>query len=420
MFHTYQAWRNGLNKHLRIIPRGHVRQQVRRHLGAFLMKQLKEIDLYEDALTTFNEEVGYFKRLGRELKPLGKKASKGGLTFLAYFQDYLKIESFWRSWSHAGVVEASRILGIPETHIARTTNHVESFNCRIKGKYFSAYRRSGRLPRIDMWVLTMVTKVLPSFFQAQQDKITLDDYYERMRHRGPAKKTIKPEDPVDDLSDKDILDHLLDDSNCGDDSTNSDNSDNADDLSDPDLEFSFGELITSSPRFVPDSEGATSPPDSMLTTLDETECFLHDLEDTCSIVPDSCDDISPGNAVLLRHNSFDHAATRMKSIENEEATGMQRLLVAEDALALEIHQMLHITSNPDLLESHISPAIRTRLFHSSSPILKPLAIPCKSAKISIAPAISLSPKLPDDIAPRNLIPFERQRQQRRHEAHGFR
>ena len=82
MFHTYQAWRNGLNKHLRIIPRGHICQQVRWRLGAFLMKQLKEIDLYEEALTTFNEEVGYFKRLENELKPLAKKASKGGLAFL--------------------------------------------------------------------------------------------------------------------------------------------------------------------------------------------------------------------------------------------------------------------------------------------------------------------------------------------------
>jgi hypothetical protein len=177
MFHTYQAWQNALNKHLHIIPRGQQHQEVRRCLGAFLMRQLKEITHYEEALTQFNEEVKYFKDLGKKSGLFGKKTSKGGLAFLAYFQDYLKIESLWRSWSHAGVVEASRILGIPESRIARTTNHVESFNSRIKGKYLSAYRRSGQLPRIDMWVLTIITKVLPSFFQAQQDKVTLDDYY---------------------------------------------------------------------------------------------------------------------------------------------------------------------------------------------------------------------------------------------------
>ena len=130
------------------------------------MQQLKEIVCYKEVLTLDNEEVKYFKDLAKKPEPLGKKASKGGLAFLAYFQDYLKIESLWHSWSHAGVIEASRILGIPETCLAHTTNHVESFNGHIKGKYFSAYRRSGRLPQIDMWVLTIVMKVLPSFFQA--------------------------------------------------------------------------------------------------------------------------------------------------------------------------------------------------------------------------------------------------------------
>ena len=261
---------------------------------------------------------------------------------------------------------------------------------------------------------------------------------------------VDPENPVDDLSNKDILDHLLDERNGGDDPTDSSDTD---DLSSPDLEVSFSDLITSSPRLVPDSERGTSLPESTLMTSDEIGSFLNDLDDFCSIVPDSCDKIFPGNAVLLHHNSFDdldnscsivpdscneilpgnavsrhrssfdQAATRTKAIENEEATGMQRLLAAEDALALEISQMLYITSNPDLLESHISPAIHARLFRSSSPILKPLAIPepRKSPKISVAPTISFPPpKAADDVAPRNLIPFERQRQQRRHEAHGIR
>lgn len=36
LFHMSQAWRNGLNKHLRVIPKGNSRKEVQRHLGKFL------------------------------------------------------------------------------------------------------------------------------------------------------------------------------------------------------------------------------------------------------------------------------------------------------------------------------------------------------------------------------------------------
>ncbi|KAJ7183914.1 hypothetical protein C8R46DRAFT_1210048 [Mycena filopes] len=111
MFHTWQAWRNGLNKHLRVIPEGDNRQEIRRRLGKFLMRQLKEICNYEEAIAAYNSELAYFKSLAKKRDKLSKLQAKGGMAFLAYFQSYLQVRAFWESWSLAGVMEAARHMG---------------------------------------------------------------------------------------------------------------------------------------------------------------------------------------------------------------------------------------------------------------------------------------------------------------------
>ena len=62
----------------------------------------------------------------------------------------------------ASVAEKGRfadVLGVSEQFLPRTTNHLESFNHRIKSRYFASYQHSGRLPCIDVWVLVLITKV---------------------------------------------------------------------------------------------------------------------------------------------------------------------------------------------------------------------------------------------------------------------
>jgi hypothetical protein len=187
LFHTWQSWCNGLNRHLRIIPKGNTCQKVHSHLGKFLMRLLKDITDYEEAIKAYNIELQYFKALGTgRTDILSKKASKGGLAFLAYLKTYLNIRGFWLPWSRAGTLEAARRLDIPFEKIARTTNHLESFNGRIKGKWFAPYIHSGRLPRIDHWILTMITKVMPSFFQEHTEHRQQHDYYLAMRYAAPV------------------------------------------------------------------------------------------------------------------------------------------------------------------------------------------------------------------------------------------
>ncbi|KAK7014180.1 hypothetical protein R3P38DRAFT_3322138 [Favolaschia claudopus] len=176
MFHVWQAWRNGLIKHLRGIPKGEDREEVRQRLGKFLMRLLKDIDIYEDAVAHYNAEICYFKALTAKRTALQKQQGNAGLSFLSYFQSYLKLRDFWLAWQpHAS-------LGVPLTAIARTNNHLESFNGRIKGKFFAHHMCGGRLPRLDYWILVYITEVLPNFFAEWAERRALANYYTDLRH----------------------------------------------------------------------------------------------------------------------------------------------------------------------------------------------------------------------------------------------
>lgn len=164
MFHVWQCWRNGLNKHLCVIPKGEHRQKICSRLGRFLMRLLKDISKYEDALAAHNTELTYFKGLSKSKDTTQKKQGQGSLAFLTYLQSYLKVHDFWHSWSVAGAMEAAKQMNVPLSRITRTTNHLESFNGRLKGKYFAPYLHSGRLPRIDFWIHILITEALPTFF----------------------------------------------------------------------------------------------------------------------------------------------------------------------------------------------------------------------------------------------------------------
>ncbi|KAJ7233622.1 hypothetical protein C8J57DRAFT_1532157 [Mycena rebaudengoi] len=169
MFHTWQAWRNGLNKHLRVIPAGDDRQSIRRRL------------VYEEAVAAYNEELEYFRSLTRRRDNLSKQQGKGGLAFPAYLASYLKLRSFWLSWSLAGAIEAARKMGVAVSEVARTTNALESWNGRLKGKYISHHMHSGRLPRVDHWIFLLITEILPTLFAEWAEKRQRAVYYTSMR-----------------------------------------------------------------------------------------------------------------------------------------------------------------------------------------------------------------------------------------------
>ena len=187
MFHTWQSWRNGMTRYLACIPKGDGRKHARSRLGKFLMRQLKDITGYSNAIVAYNAELEYFHSLSKDgCTALDKAKSTGGLAFLAYFKSYLALQGFWKSWSRAGIVEVAGILQTAVDKVPHTTNHLESFNGRIKLKYFAAYQHSGRLPRLDMWVLLIGTRVTADFFAEYDECRRTEDYYQMMRFAPPS------------------------------------------------------------------------------------------------------------------------------------------------------------------------------------------------------------------------------------------
>lgn len=170
MFHIWQAWKNAINRHLSGLAQSE-RAEVKDLLGGLCMRLLKDINNHATAREEYDKTIEELKRLGRRRRAGGnwKAQSNAGLAFMVYLESYIKNLDYWKSWSPAGAEEASRILGLPLYLIARTTNHLESFNGRIKLKYFLPYMHNGRLPRIDYWILILITQVLPDFFDEWGD-----------------------------------------------------------------------------------------------------------------------------------------------------------------------------------------------------------------------------------------------------------
>lgn len=209
IFHTWQSWRNALNKYLVGIPKGEARQTICSRLGRLLMHLLKEICDYDKAIAAYNQELTIFKDLKTKSDELLRKQGKAGLMFLAYLQGHLKLRFMWLSWSPAGAIEAARRLDVPVSKIACTTNHLKSFNHHIKGKYLASYVRSRRLPRIDYWIQIIITEAIPHFFAEWHKKRNLADYQQFMRMEAPREQANTMTKPVHPS--KDAIERRLDD-----------------------------------------------------------------------------------------------------------------------------------------------------------------------------------------------------------------
>ncbi|KAF6743082.1 hypothetical protein DFP72DRAFT_1080829 [Ephemerocybe angulata] len=173
-----------------------------------------EITDHEEARTLYIAEVAFWKQEGRKRDSISKKQAKGALAFLKYFELYLKVKAYWFSWSPAGAIEAARRLRLPIKRIARTNNPLESFNGRIKNKYWQPYQHSGRLPRIDLWVRLTITDIMPDFFEKLKCAKKLENYYHGLRtiQTGDPKPSAQSSTLVAELSFNDSADTLSDSS----------------------------------------------------------------------------------------------------------------------------------------------------------------------------------------------------------------
>ncbi|KIJ16187.1 hypothetical protein PAXINDRAFT_11227 [Paxillus involutus ATCC 200175] len=374
-FHTWQAWRNGLNRSLRVVPKDE-RQLVRHRLAKFLMKLLKDITIYETAVTLYNKELQYFKNaMDNTHDPLVKARAKGGLAFFAYFQDYLKSQAWWLSWSPGGVIEAARRMNIHPDRVAKTTNHLESFNGCLKQKFFGPYYHNGRLPRLDLWVMILITQVLPDFFNRRDNQCVLAEYHAVMRQGifGPqhlnedasmasdTSSIAEEVDPLDDWDEEEMLDEM------------------SDEVFDPDAQdFADEDVETSVPFFgvelkISDDGKSADPvpvPSCAATPLSE-DIVIEDFSMWALDAEDILYDIR--QRTLPPSEPPTTSATSNISISSHhagdlEAIALQDVLSAEDTLLVAVQKALSVSNNASIFERHISTSLHERLTGDFKPL----------------------------------------------------
>ena len=90
--------------------------------------------------------------------------SDAGLSYLQYLHSQWMPVEIWGSWSRFGREKAATRLEIPIAKVLTTTNHLESLNGSLKGKYLKVWQRSGHRLRFDILVYHLIYHILPHIY----------------------------------------------------------------------------------------------------------------------------------------------------------------------------------------------------------------------------------------------------------------
>ncbi|KAI1782115.1 hypothetical protein LXA43DRAFT_1150445 [Ganoderma leucocontextum] len=418
-FHTWQSWRAALNRSLGGIPKGEERTELRARLARFCMclyiniffnychymsqsLRLRDIVDFEEATAAFKEEQAHFKALNSCRSGSDKKRGTAGIKFLNYLSSFLATEDYWKQWSRAGVLEAAAILGIAPEEVPRTTNHLESHNNHLKGDYFADHTHGGRLPRLDVWVIILVTCVIPNFFFRRQNMRTLEAQCAFLRiapharsgnpaagattsvpQRLPAALQPAPSDALPAAAsglsltvfESELFSSMLQDSGDMLDS----------DPGDPDLDL---------------SEDSPLAGDSGSGSSGDDDFWLADLEialKATQIAPNlTC--LTPPHAVVAAPShvsSHDRSVLASPNNANTRTIVMQELLLATDHAASLLKQLWALGVSRDALAPYISPWIATALGDTSFGPLEPSPVPPELRHAETPPPLPPATPSPD-------------------------
>ncbi|KAI0753280.1 hypothetical protein C8Q80DRAFT_1342533 [Daedaleopsis nitida] len=347
LFHTWQAWKNGLNRSLAGIPISEARTSVRKRLAAFCMQLLKHIIDYSEATAAFRVEQDYFQTLqhpGRTT--LEKKLGSGGLKFLQYLSSYLASRDLWLQWSHAGVIQAAETLGIPEKSVPRTTNHLESHNGHIKNDYFAQHQHGGQLPRADVWIIALVTEVIPDFFFRRHNTLCLQEHRAWLRSAPSTRQATVPSDPSARItspvkppphlavSDDDLIDSMCAEPSSSGSGPHSDSDSSHEALESLDSWMDQPEIALDSSQILADIS-------SEFPGLDSLSEIALAPPDTPPFAPNTrTGPLLPGSAPGSR---------------NQRAVLLQELLQVSDICADLIRRLRDLGTDPDVLTPYVSP-----------------------------------------------------------------
>ena len=349
-------------------------------------------------------------------------------------------------------------------------NHLESHNNQVKGRLFSHHRHSGRLPRVDYWVYQLINDVIPRFIERLVDAGRRLEYRDNMRHAPTTSCNRQPTEPRSSDNGVDpagplfarFLEEIEEDVESDFEDPGSDHLSGADtkpalasplgptvlspdgksiivNSSMPTLdELDLANLFLDDPQHALDSENITpylpentplplppshQPPAEFYYDSDTPdELAFHPETMSSASVPSSATDQSNEiipDSELLEESSSDtsltgsfhpSATTKNSQRVNLIVTAFQQLLINEDQRERLICQLLDEGVLLSQLDQHMTPYIRNRLraqAESSSPQQS-------GSKISLSSPIRLSLYTPD------LLPFDKQRKEKRHESRGCR
>lgn len=161
-------------------------------IDQYYSRRLLDTIHHEDALRLIAVEEKAFAMLSA-IEPESAKAVQAITTYIAYLRKIWMPMAMWSGWSRRGREDAAARMGVKVEVILTTSNHLESFNGRLKNHYIPQWQHSGHRLRLDILVYFLITNILPRIF-AQQRLLT--DYALWLSKRFPGlAPSIDSKDP---------------------------------------------------------------------------------------------------------------------------------------------------------------------------------------------------------------------------------
>ncbi|EPQ56931.1 hypothetical protein GLOTRDRAFT_127317 [Gloeophyllum trabeum ATCC 11539] len=168
-FHVRQCWTNRRDQLLR----GGRGEMLKSHVRGWLLN-LEDLLLnsveHEEATKLIEEERAHLATLARLGDPGAAAAAEAGRQYLDYLSTNWMPKALWQGWSLKARMVASSKLGIPVESGVTTTNHLESFNGVLKGKYIPQWQHSGVRLRFDFLIHILITRILPEIFTTRRHR----------------------------------------------------------------------------------------------------------------------------------------------------------------------------------------------------------------------------------------------------------
>ncbi|KAI0640234.1 hypothetical protein C8Q77DRAFT_1226560 [Trametes polyzona] len=160
-FHVRQCWTNRRGTVLKSLN-GPSRSRIESALRV-LEEALLDSICHEDAVQLISREANAYARVASNSAEDAKAASVVK-EYARYLQETWMPVDMWHSWTKKGWMDAAALMKVSLDTILTTTNHLESFNGKLKGGHISQWQHSGRRLRFDVLIFHLASSILPRIY----------------------------------------------------------------------------------------------------------------------------------------------------------------------------------------------------------------------------------------------------------------